>query len=164
MTTHQHLLFILFCVLLTGCATTRGSLDVRVPVLENPSSELAFRIPEVIDARRFEAKPPDPSIPSLKNSNEINDPKITSRAIARKRNSYGMAMGDILLPEGHTVSGVTSDAIVRAFRLAGYRVLDQGDLGCPMSHRSGHSLPFFCRFHLSLAPITIDAGVRPRVR
>ncbi len=37
-------------------------------------------------------------------------------------------------------------------------------LDCPMSHRSGHSVPFFSRFHVSFAPITIDAGVRPRVR
>ena len=37
-------------------------------------------------------------------------------------------------------------------------------LECPMSHRSGHSVLFFSRFHLSFAPITIDAGVRPRVR
>jgi hypothetical protein len=45
------------------------------------------------------------------------------RAIARKRNAYGMALGDILLPEGRTVEAVVEEAIAAAFREAGYRVL-----------------------------------------
>lgn len=114
---------------LVGCATSRGTLDVGVALPSNPSSGLAVRAPVVEDARHFEARPPDPSIPSLKNPGEIGDEAITSRAIARKRNGYGKALGDILLPEGESVEGVAGDAIVRAFRSAGYRVLSPSDPG-----------------------------------
>jgi 3-oxoacyl-[acyl-carrier protein] reductase/meso-butanediol dehydrogenase/(S,S)-butanediol dehydrogenase/diacetyl reductase len=37
-------------------------------------------------------------------------------------------------------------------------------LVCPMSHRSGHFLPFEGGFHPSFPPSKIEAGVRPRVR
>ncbi len=40
----------------------------------------------------------------------------------------------------------------------------RGRLGCPMPHRSRQFLSSGLGFHLSFAPITIDAGVRPRVR
>ena len=112
---------------MTGCATTRGTLDLQVELPPNPSSEIAFQEPVITDARRFQPSPPDPSIPSLRNEDEIGDMSITSRAIARKRNSYGMAMGDILLPEGRTVGALASDAIVRAFRSAGYMVVSPSD-------------------------------------
>lgn len=112
-----------------GCATSRGTLDVRIPLPSNPEAGIAVQEPVVVDARRFEASPRQPSIPSLKNASEIDDVAITSRAIARKRNSYGMAMGDILLPEGSTVMELAGDAIVRGFRDAGYRVLSPDDPG-----------------------------------
>jgi hypothetical protein len=114
-------------VALIGCATTRGTLDVQIELPPNPSSEIVFQVPEITVDRHFHPDPPDPSIPSLKNAEDIDDVSITERAIARKRNSYGMAMGDILLPEGRTVAGLASDAIVRGFRSAGYRVASADD-------------------------------------
>jgi len=120
-------LLILLGVVGMGCATTRGTLDVVVPLPADPSDGIAVQIAHVVDARSFQARPPDPSIPSLKNAGEIHDEAITSRAIARKRNSYGMAMGDILLPEGRTVAALARDALVRGFRNAGYRVVSSGD-------------------------------------
>jgi hypothetical protein len=122
-----YLMVAAICSISIGCATTRGELDVAVSLPQDPGGEPAFRVPEVTDRRVFQARPPNPSIPSLKNPDQIRDKAITSRAIARKRNGYGMAMGDILLPEGHTVSQLASDAIVRAFRLAGFSVVGPGD-------------------------------------
>jgi len=110
----------------TGCATSRGVLDVKIPSTTNPTSGDAYKIVDVRDSRVFELKPSSPSIPSLKNG-EISDSAITSRAIARKRNGYGMAMGDILLPEGGTVQDLTRQAIARAFRESGLRVVSTGD-------------------------------------
>jgi len=107
----------------SGCATNRGILDVQVNQPLNPDSGPAVMIARVTDCRKFEEAPADPSIPSLK-GNEISDKAITSRAIARKRNTFGKALGDILLPEGRTVENVVRDALVKSFREAGYRVID----------------------------------------
>ena len=88
----------------------------------NPPDGPTVRVVAPTDARAFELRPPKPSIPSLKNG-EIDDPSITSRAVARKRNGFGAAMGDILLPEDRTVQMLVEEAVVRALREAGYRAV-----------------------------------------
>jgi hypothetical protein len=98
-------------------------LDVRVEVPDNSASGQAVKIVRVTDQRQFEKAPKVASIPSLKGG-EINNEAITLRAIARKRNSFGKAMGDILLPEGRTVEDLVKEALTKSFRQAGYRVLD----------------------------------------
>ncbi len=115
-------------LLIGGCATSRGVLKVQPIASVNPSTGPEVKIVEVKDSREFQLKPPKPSIPSLKDG-DINNPAKTSRAIARKRNGYGMALGDILLPEGQSVSGLASAALVRGLRASGYRVLEKGDPG-----------------------------------
>ncbi len=106
----------------SGCATNRGILDVRIDVPQDPAAGKAVRIEQVRDKRVFEVAPREASIPSLKGA-EINDQAITSRAIARKRNGYGKAIGDILLPEGRTVEDLVREALTKSFREAGYRVV-----------------------------------------
>jgi hypothetical protein len=76
----------------------------------------------------FAVDPPDPSIPSLKHD-EVNDSAITSRAIARKRGSFGNAVGDILLPAGRSVADLVRASVARGLREGGYRVLGEGDDG-----------------------------------
>jgi hypothetical protein len=107
----------------SGCATNRGILDVRVNETQNPAVDRVVTIVRVTDSRLFEEAPRSPSIPSLK-GREVVDKAITSRAIARKRNGYGKAIGDILLPEGRTVEMLVKEALVKSFREAGYRVTD----------------------------------------
>lgn len=114
---------VLLGLLGSGCATNRGVLDVRINKLQNPASGRTVTILRVTDNRVFEESPSIPSIPSLKGG-EIGNKAITSRAIARKRNGYGKALGDILLPEGRTVENVVQEALVKSFREAGYRVID----------------------------------------
>ncbi|WP_350575164.1 flagellar biosynthesis protein [Pseudomonas sp. HY2-MNA-CIBAN-0224] len=75
-----------------------------------------------VDERNFQIKPRSADIPSLKND-EITDKSITERAIARKRDGFGKAYGDVLLPPGLTVSGVVSEAVASAYRQAGYEVV-----------------------------------------
>jgi hypothetical protein len=118
------------CVLLaaSGCATSRGALDFTPAPSENLGEGPPVRIASVVDARSFQVSPRDPSIPSLKND-EIEDHAITSRAIARKRNGYGKAMGDILLPEGRSVAELARAAVERGLREGGYRVLAESDPG-----------------------------------
>ncbi|WP_307987779.1 flagellar biosynthesis protein, partial [uncultured Pseudomonas sp.] len=75
-----------------------------------------------VDDRVFQIKPSSSDIPSLK-YDEIDDKSITERAIARKRNNFNMAIGDVLLPEGRTVSELVGNAVATAYRQAGYEVV-----------------------------------------
>jgi hypothetical protein len=106
-----------------GCATNRGIVDVRISEPQNPASGPAVTFVRVTDKRVFEKAPRVASAPSLQGG-EIGDKAITSRAIARKRGGTGLAMGDILLPEGRTVENVVREALTKSFRDAGYRVID----------------------------------------
>jgi PBP1b-binding outer membrane lipoprotein LpoB len=115
-------LLVVLAFVVSGCATTRGVLEIETEESVNPASGQAVKIVQVVDQRIFEIRPPSPDIPSLKN-NEINDPAITSRAIARKRNAYGKAMGDILLPEGQTIMDLVSSSLAKGLRENGYRVV-----------------------------------------
>ena len=76
-----------------------------------------------VDERVFQIKPSSFDIPSLK-YDDIDDKSITERAIARKRNNFNWAIGDVLLPKGHTVAGLVSDAVASAYRQAGYEVVN----------------------------------------
>jgi len=99
---------------------------VRVPPSGNPSSGPAVKITRVNDIRPFELRPAVASIPSLKDG-QINNKSITSRALARKRNSYGKALGDILLPEGSSVEDLVHSSAKKALQEQGYVVVEKGD-------------------------------------
>ena len=111
-------------VLLAGCATNRAEVDVLRPgdtQTPAPSNGKKVYI-SAVDDRVFQIKPTSFDIPSLK-YDEIDDKSITERAIARKRNNFNMAIGDVLLPEGRTVSELVGNAVATAYRQAGYEVV-----------------------------------------
>ena len=111
-------------VLLAGCATNRAEVDVLRPgdtQTPAPSNGKKVYI-SAVDDRVFQIKPSSSDIPSLK-YDEIDDKSITERAIARKRNNFNMAIGDVLLPEGRTVSELVDNAVATAYRQAGYEVV-----------------------------------------
>ncbi|MDY0206991.1 MAG: hypothetical protein RBR82_10260 [Pseudomonas sp.] len=112
----------------TGCATNRGIVDIPYESSMNPDEGQVVKFIRITDKRDFQLKPSQANIPSLKNG-EINDSAITERAIARKRNTYGKALGDILLPEGKTVMDVVESRLSAGFRDNGYKVLSRGDDG-----------------------------------
>ncbi|HER34485.1 MAG: hypothetical protein JXJ30_10780 [Halothiobacillaceae bacterium] len=112
----------------SGCAVTRSEMDLAEVPVENPAEGPEVTFVRLVDARDFELEPGDPSTPSLKNG-EIENASITSRALARKRNGYGQALGDILLPEGSTVTGVVENRLARSFANRGYRVVEEGQRG-----------------------------------
>src|ERR1043165_6603595 len=88
---------------LGACAVSRSVIDVQVAPGAAAAANAAPATParrEVEDARQFQLKPTDPSVPSLGDAEELKDPGITQRAVGRKRNTYGMALGDVVLPEG----------------------------------------------------------------
>ena len=119
---------VLSIVLLDGCATSRAILDVRTAEAANPEQGTALRVDSVVDARQFSPNPPEANLPSLKQE-DIDNVAIKSRAIARKRNGFGKALGDVLLSEGRTVQDLTREAVTGGLRNGGYRVLRATDDG-----------------------------------
>lgn len=113
--------------LLSACAVNRSEITIAPQTSTQPASGLVAVVMEPVDARRFEAAPALPSIPSLKESNQIGDKQITSRAVGRKRNGYGAALGDVLLLPPQTVSSLVGGAVKAGLNDAGYRVLEPND-------------------------------------
>ena len=117
---------ILAGAVLSGCATSRSEVAVMAPPAAEkkaPSNGRTVVIRTVKDDRTFEQAPSDPSTPSLGSGGAAQaTDAVKARAIARKRNSYGQALGDVLLQEGQTVTGLVKSNLTSAFEEAGYRV------------------------------------------
>lgn len=118
---------------LAGCAMSRSEVDLAggstpLPVTAQPAQGTAVKIVSVDDQRVFKVDPKTPHEPSLKDD-DIANKDVTSRAIGRKRNGWGEALGDVLLPKGDSVSARVGAALADGFRQAGYRVLTSGDAG-----------------------------------
>lgn len=117
---------ILACLALGGCATSRSEIKLSSPPatkVVSSGTKGAVYIRTVTDKRVFEQAPSDPSIPSLGFEGATAAPDaLKGRAIGRKRNTYGKALGDVLLEDGQTVTNVVRDNIAAAFAEAGYKV------------------------------------------
>jgi len=126
----RSLMVLALAVMVSGCAASRSvvSLDQPSGTIPNPERGTTIKIVKVSDARTFEASPKNPDTPSL-GGQDVNDSSLTARAIGRKRSGFGAAMGDVLLPEGQTVSDMMASTLTTGFRQANYRVLSPGDSG-----------------------------------
>jgi uncharacterized lipoprotein YajG len=112
---------------LGGCATSRSELKLTAPAVVAPSAAAATKgavyIRTINDQRKFEQAPSDPSIPSLGFEGATQAPDaLKARAIGRKRNTYGKALGDVLLEDGQTITQVMRENLSAAFTQAGYTV------------------------------------------
>lgn len=115
--------------LLTGCATSRSEIKLAPPTIASgavakvaPKNQTVV-IRSIVDERRFEVAPKDPGIPSLGFEGAAQATAETkARAFGRKRGGFGMALGDVLLEKGQSVSGVVREQLSAAFADAGYRV------------------------------------------
>ncbi len=109
----------------SGCSVGRGVVEVKMPATGEISSSNSKEvyINSVVDERVFEVKPKSANIPSL-DPDAVDNETIKPRAIGRKRNSWGKALGDIVLPNHQTVSSVIKDATKQAFLEDGYKVID----------------------------------------
>ncbi|AUT65085.1 flagellar biosynthesis protein [Paraburkholderia terrae] len=112
--------------ILAGCAAGRTTVDVSVPQGTNPTTGKYVRIDSPQDKRTFTVAPPSADMASLDPAEDSSDAS-KARAIGRKRNGYGKALGDVVLPEGKTVSGLVESALATGFQQAGYIVVKQGD-------------------------------------
>lgn len=125
-TTNGLVATVLVCLALGGCATSRAVLDVSAPgstSAAQPNGKTVL-INSPRDMRIFQVSPSSPDIPSLDPSEQQND-AIRLRAVGRKRNTFGKALGDILLAEGKTVETLISRSITQAFADLGYQVITE---------------------------------------
>lgn len=128
------LLMSVACAALVGCATSRSEVKLDTPAMAPPGAAVAttpapargFAVIRMVkDERVFEQAPGDPSVPSLGGEGAQQATAETKlRAIGRKRNAFGQALGDVLLQSGQTVETVVRGALTEAFRLSGYQVVD----------------------------------------
>lgn len=110
---------------MTGCATSRSEIRLAAPPApEKSSAGFEVVIRSIEDARVFEEAPAHPGTPSLGWGGASAAPaEVKARAIGRKRNTYGKALGDVLLEPGSTVIEVVRQNLTTALSSSGYRVV-----------------------------------------
>ncbi|MCG8429879.1 MAG: hypothetical protein MJA29_01725 [Candidatus Omnitrophica bacterium] len=112
-------------ITVSGCAAGRSTLNIEVPTNTRvPGVDKQVFIRSIADMRDFQDKPASPEIPSLGGGIARADEQTRLRAIGRKRNAYGRAMGDILLPEDKDVSSQVYAMLRNALFSLGYDVTD----------------------------------------
>lgn len=115
-------------ILLGACATNRSQISLEVPRSTQPAPAATGKVAVIVDVsdeRRFEDDPSDPSVPSLKKGREyVLDAEGRTAAVARKRNSWGRAIGDIVLNPPQTVETITRDLVRQGLGGRGYTVIE----------------------------------------
>lgn len=154
-------------LLFTGCATKRGEVALQVPAATKaevvPSNGKQVYINSVVDKRVFEIKPPEPSIPSLDPSEPQSD-AIKARAVGRKRNGYGMALGDILLNENQSVSSVIKDSLKEALMDKGYQVIENKEQVTPQTYIADIKiLKFWSWMNMGFLALSISCEIETTV-
>ena len=120
-------LIIITLSLLSGCVVGRRTVDAPIPQTTGTSGKGAFYIGSIDDNRVFMDDPGTPSTPSV--DGEVNEtPKsVLETLIGRQRNSYGMALGDVALPNGETVVTRTRQLLEEGLRRRGFTISDAPD-------------------------------------
>jgi uncharacterized lipoprotein YajG len=145
--------------LLAACANGRTVIQLPAPPAAGVAGAQApaVRIGSVIDDRVFEDRPHQPSIPSLDGEGASRaSPELRAHAVARKRNGYGMAQGDVVLSAREDMRDVVRANLALALAQAGYRVDDRD----PAARRVDvHVRDFW----LWLEPHTLVGVIRSRI-
>lgn len=117
-------------------------------------------IRSVRDERVFEEAPRDPSMPSLGSGGAAHaSADIKSRAIGRKRNGFGKALGDVLLESGQTVEGVIRENLAAALQQAGYQVRSENFAGASPLVIDVDIKQFWAWFQPGFWQITLNANI-----
>lgn len=119
-------------ILVSGCATNRSEvalmMDKATPSVATQKNGRQVAVSVVVDERVFVDGSADPSLPSLGfEGSAVASSEMKARAIARKRNGYGKALGDVVLQEGQSVSKVIREATELGLTDAGFTVLPGAD-------------------------------------
>lgn len=118
--------FFMVSTLLSGCVLGTRNIDLAPPqgYTNEFSSEGNVYIDLIDDKRLFERSPRKPSTPSVDGDLDTTPKAKLSSLIGRQRNSYGMAMGDVALPEGGTVQDEVREILTKAIESRGYKVVN----------------------------------------
>jgi hypothetical protein len=121
-----HSLLIVSLLASGGCVVGRRTIDLEVPTAAKivDSSKGTVSIVAIVDKRRFENKPSEPSTPSIDGDVASLTPASQSKMIGRQRNGYGKAMGDIALVDGQSIENKMRLMVAEAFKRRGYAVTD----------------------------------------
>lgn len=110
-------------LLLSGCATNVSTLEPDLAAYPAKSDSAAVKsayIKNVTDGRIFSENAPQADMPTWSNDGTHEE----ARAVGRKRNSYGKAMGGIVFPEHMPVTSVVKTTLTQALIENGYRVVE----------------------------------------
>lgn len=120
-----HSLLILAFLACGGCVTGRRSIDLEVPTAAKivDGSKGTVSITSVVDKRRFENKPDDPSTPSIDGDVSTLSTQQKGKMIGRQRNTFGKAMGDVELANLNVESQMRL-VVAEAVKRRGYAVTD----------------------------------------
>lgn len=121
-------LSIISCFVLSGCATSISELSLetnRYQQLQTQSATKSVYIRSVSDERFCNPQTRDPSVASMM----CDNPHEKEKAIGRKRNGFGKALGGFILSGDQTVQGVTREVIEKALSDNGYSIVkDRSDI------------------------------------
>jgi len=116
-------------VLQAGCVTGHRTLDlpptaapVGASAAATPAVQGLVYLASVTDDRKFENKPDEPSTPSIDGDVTKMSAQDKDRMIGRQRNTFGHAMGDIMLPPGDSVTKRVRGLVEEGLRRDGYQV------------------------------------------
>jgi hypothetical protein len=157
-------LVIAMSVALGGCALGRDEVKLSSAPLATksqvPSKGRTVFIRTVTDERVFAKNDNDTSLPSLEKDGDKAD--VRARAVSRKRNGYGMALGDVTLSGGQTVAGQVSESLRQAFHQAGYTVVT--DAGATKPIIVDVKVKKFWTWHkVSFTAITVISDIQTEV-
>ena len=115
----------LLCGLALACASPPVVPVQDAGATENPETGIAVKIASVEDRRDFQDFVGSGLTPTLTD----DDPAQRARAVGRDTTLMGSAGPNVLLAPDSSVEQIVSDAVARALRAAGFRVLVAGDPG-----------------------------------
>lgn len=152
---------LLAVLVMTGCATSRS--EIRLTAAPAPDravlgSEVVIR--SIEDVRVFEEAPAHPGTPSLGWGGAGAAPaEVKARAIARKRNSYGRALGDVLLQPGDSVTHVVRQHLATALSSSGYRVVEASQASASALQLDVRIEKFWAWFQPGFLQITLNGDI-----
>jgi hypothetical protein len=114
---------LIILIALSGCVAGRRTLDLPVPTLSvGPANGMSVAVNEPVDQRLFENKPKSPSTPSVDGDINNFSKEQLSLMIARQRNTYGAAMGDVALPAGTSVQAKMQTLVENGLKARGFEI------------------------------------------
>ena len=119
---------------LAACATGRTVIDLPAPPASAQSATAvqAVHVRAVSDDRVFEDAPKQANIQSLGEPVATASASVRAHAVARKRNGYGMAQGDVILSERADMRDIMRANVAATLAQAGYRIDDHDPAALPV--------------------------------